>query len=74
MLHLLGYTLPPGIYEIKHINFILKSLLPVEVIVYSTNDDIRLPSNLTTNSTIRFTTELFPRNFRFSPIALKIFG
>ena len=33
----------------------LKSLLPIEVKVNITIDDIRLKSNLTTNKTIRFT-------------------
>ena len=42
-----GYTLPLGIYEISDINSMLKSLLPNEVKVNITADDIRLRSNLT---------------------------
>ena len=37
----------------------LKSLLPEEVKVNVTTDDIRLKSNLTTNKTIRFTKKSF---------------
>ena len=54
-----GYTLPPGIYEINDINLMLKSLLPEEVKVAITIDDIRLKSNLTTSKTIRFTEKSF---------------
>ena len=49
-----GYTLPPGIYEISDLNLMLKSLIPNEVKVNITIHDIRLRSNLTTNKTIRF--------------------
>ena len=44
-----GYTLPPRTYEITDIKLLLKSLLPNEVKVNFTNDDIRLRSNLTSN-------------------------
>ena len=54
-----GYTLPPGIYESSHINFMLKSLLPDELKVNFPSDDIRLKSNLTTRKTIRFTDKSF---------------
>ena len=54
----IGYTLPPGRYEISDINLMLKSLLPDDVKVNFTIDDIRLRSNLTTNKTIRFTKNL----------------
>ena len=50
-----GYTLPPGIYEISDFTLMLKSLLPDEVKVKITIDDIRLRSNLTTKKLIRFT-------------------
>ena len=50
----LGYTLPPGIYETIDISFMLKSLLPKEVTLIITVDDVRLRSNLTTNKTIKF--------------------
>ena len=51
----IGYTLPPGMYEIVDINFMLKSLLPKEVKVNIAVDDVRLRSTLTTNKTIKFT-------------------
>ena len=54
----IGYTLPPGIHEISDINLILKSLLPDEVILNITVDDIRLMSNLTTKI-IRFIKKSF---------------
>ena len=54
-----GYTLVPGNYEVSDINKMLKSLLPEEVKVNVTTDDIRLKSNLTTNETIRFTKKSF---------------
>ena len=54
-----GFTLVPGIYEVTDINMMLKSLLPKEVKVNNTIDDIRLKSNLTTNKTIRFTKKSF---------------
>ena len=55
----IGYTLPPGLYEISDINLMLKSLVPNGVKVKITNDAIRLRSNLTTNKTIRFTKKSF---------------
>ena len=53
------YTLPPGKYEISHNESMLKSLLPDEVKVKITIDDIRLRSNLTTNKTVRFNKKSF---------------
>ena len=55
----IGYTLAPGMYENSDLNLILKSLLPDEVKVNITNDDIRLKTNLTTNKTSRFTKKSF---------------
>ena len=55
----IGYKLPPGMYEIIDINFLLKSLLPKEVKVDITVDDIRLKSSLTTNKTIKITKKSF---------------
>ena len=55
----IGYTLPPGMYEIIDINFMLKSSLSKEVKVNITIDDIRLKSNLTTNKANRFTKKFF---------------
>ena len=50
-----GNTLPPSIYETSDIKLMLKSLLPNDVKVNITIDDIRFRSNLTNNKTIRFT-------------------
>ena len=50
-----GYTLPNGIYEIRDIDFMLQFLLPKDVEVKISIDDIRLRSNLSTNRTIKFT-------------------
>ena len=49
------HTLPPGVYENLDINFMLKSLLPKEVKVKITIDDVELKSDLTAEETIRFT-------------------
>ena len=46
----IGYTLPPGIYETTDFNLVLKSSLPDDVKVRITADDIRLRSNLTTET------------------------
>ena len=54
-----GYILPPGVYELVDINFMLKSLLPKEIKVNMTIDDVRLKSNLTTNRTMKFTERCF---------------
>ena len=48
----IGETLPAVIYKITDINLMLKSLLPDEVKVNTTDDDNRLKSNLSTNETI----------------------
>ena len=55
----IGYTLPPGMYEIIDNNLMLKSLPPDDVKVNITHDDIRLRSNLATNKTIRCTKKSF---------------
>ena len=54
-----GFTLPPGIYEITDINLMIKSLFPSKVKVKVTIDGIRLGQNLTTNKTIRYTKKSF---------------
>ena len=54
-----GYTIPLGLYEIFDINLMLKSLLPDEVKINITIDDIRLGANLTTTKTIGFTKKSF---------------
>ena len=55
----IGHSLPPGINEISDNNLMLKFLLPDEVKVNISNDDIRLKSNLITNKTICFTRKTF---------------
>ena len=54
-----GFRLLPGIYEIIDTIFMLKSLLPEEVKVNITVDDVRLRSNITTNKTIDFAKKAF---------------
>ena len=54
-----GYTLKPGVYKVSDINSIIKSLVPNDVKVNFTNDDIRLRSNSTNNKTIKFTIKSF---------------
>ena len=54
-----GYALAPGIYEVIDINMMLKPLLPKNVKVKITIDNIRPKSNLTTNKTIRLTKKSF---------------
>ena len=49
-----GFTLLPGVNEGTDSNWMLKSLLPEEVKVNITIDDVRLKLNLTTNITIKF--------------------
>ena len=47
-----GYSLNPGIYEVVDINNTLKHILPDNVKVNITIDDVRLKSNLKTNQTL----------------------
>ena len=54
-----GYTLQPGLYEHSDLNLMWKSLLPNEVKVNTTIDDIRLRSNFTINNSKRFTKKPF---------------
>ena len=54
-----GYTLEPGLYEISDITFMLKSLLPENIKMKITINDIKRRSNLSTNKTIRFTEKSF---------------
>ena len=46
-----GYSLNPGIYEVIDLNNTLKHILPDNVKVNITIDDIRLKSNLKINQT-----------------------
>ena len=55
----IGYTTPPGLYEITDIKIMLKSLLPKMAKVKNTVEDIRLMTNLGTNKTIRLTKKIF---------------
>ena len=54
-----GYSLNPGIYEVVDLNSTLKHMLPYNVKVNITIDDIRLKSNLKTNQTLIFTERSF---------------
>ena len=54
-----GYSLNPGIYEVIDLNNTLKHILPDNVKVNITIDDIRLKSNLKINQTLIFTERSF---------------
>ena len=54
-----GYSLNPGIYEVVDLNNTLKHILPDNVKVNITIDDIRLKSNLKINQTLLFTEKSF---------------
>ena len=54
-----GYSLDPGIYEVVDLNNTLKNILPNNVKVNITIDDIRLKSNLKINQTLIFTERSF---------------
>ena len=54
-----GYSLNPGIYEVIDINNTLKYILPDNVKVNITIDDIKLKSNLKINQTLIFTEKSF---------------
>ena len=54
-----GYSLNPGIYEVIDINNTLKHILPDNVEVNITIDDIRLKSNLKIKQTLIFTKKSF---------------
>ena len=54
-----GYSLNPGIYEVVDLNNALKYILPDNVKVSVTIDDIRLKSNLKINQTLIFTKKSF---------------
>ena len=55
----IGYSLNPGIYEVVDLNNTLKFILPDNVKVNITIDDIRLKSNLKTNQTLIFPEKSF---------------
>ena len=50
----IGYSINPGIYEVIDLNNLLKQILPDNVKINVTIDDIRLKSNLKTNQTLIF--------------------
>ena len=54
-----GCTFSPRIYEISDFLLLINSLLPNEIKVNVTIDDITLKSNLTTNTTSRFIKKQF---------------
>ena len=54
-----GYSLDPGIYEVIVLNNTLKHILPDNVKVNITIDDIRLKSNLKINQTLIFNEKSF---------------
>ena len=54
-----GSSLNPGIYEVDDLNKTLKYILPENVKVNVTIDDIRLKSNLKTKKTLLFTEKSF---------------
>ena len=55
----IGYSLDPGIYEVIDLVNTLKHILPDNVKINITIDDIRLKSNLKTNQTLIFTEKSF---------------
>ena len=55
----IGYSLNPGIYEVVDLNNTLKYILPDNVKINVTIDDVRLKSNLKTNQTLIFTEKSF---------------
>ena len=54
-----GYSLNPGIYEVVDLNNTLNHILPNNVKINVTIDDIRLKSNLKINQTLLFTEKSF---------------
>ena len=54
-----GYSLNPGIYEVVDLNNTLKHILPDNVKVNITKDDIRLKTNLKSKQTLIFTEKSF---------------
>ena len=60
-----GYSLYPGIYEVVELNNTLKHILPNNVKVGVTEDDVRIKWNLKINQTLLFTQKSFSNIFRF---------
>ena len=59
----IGYSLNPGFYEVDVLNNTLKHILPDNVKVIVTIDDIRLKSNIKINQTLIFTEKSFLYTF-----------
>ena len=55
----MGYSLNVGVYEVVDLNNTLKHILPDNVKINITIDDIRLKSNLKINQTLIFTEKSF---------------
>ena len=55
----MGYSIEPNIYNVVDLNKTLKNILPNNVKVDITIDDIKLKSNLNTNQTLLFTKKSF---------------
>ena len=65
----IGYSLNPSIYEVVDLNNTSKYILPDNVKVSVTIDDVRLKSNLKINQTLVFIKKsFFLYNFRFYSI------
>ena len=70
----IGYSLNPGIYGIVDLNNTLKHILPDNVKVNITTDDIRSKSNLKINQTLIFTEKnILLNNFTFYSIKILSF-
>ena len=63
-----GHFLNPGIYEVVDSNSTVKYILPDDVKLSVTIDDVRLKSNLKINQTLIFTKKSFLYYFRFYSI------
>ena len=70
----IGYSLTPGIYEVVDLNNTLKHILPDNLKLTITIDDIRLKSNLKSNQALIFTEKsFFLYIFRFEQITFLSF-
>ena len=58
-----GYCLDPSIYEVVDLNNTLKHILPDNVKVSVTKDNVGLKSHLKTNQTLIFTKNAFFKQF-----------
>ena len=65
-----GYTLPPGVCEVININLMLKSLLPKDMKVNNTIDDVRLNSTRAKKNNQIYQKVFFLYSFTLYPITL----